>query len=137
MWTLAPQRNVPGMLSIATTEEIPLPWNAGGRPCVLVANEPGAYRDAISRALRMMRPEVEVLNVPSVQLDCEYERLQPALTVCSRLTKIVELGMSDWIELYPEGVSVAHFSAGGERLTHTQPDFDLILSLVDRLLPRT
>lgn len=103
---------------------------------MLVANEPGAYRDAISRALRVMRPEVEVLNVPPGDLDCEYARLQPALTVCSRLTKIVELGMSDWIELYPEGVSVAHFSAGGERLTSAQPDFDLILSLVDRLLPR-
>ncbi len=132
---LIPRRNVCGMLSIATTEPSPS-RNAGVRPRVLVANDPGAYRDAISRALRIMRPEVEVLNVPPAQLDCEYARLQPALTVCSRLTSVVESGLSDWIEIYPDGVSVANFSAGGERLTHSRPDFDLILWLVDRLPPR-
>lgn len=132
---------------MATTEN-PQPRNSGApvrvhtcdqpgfRPRVLVANDPAAYRDAISRALRAMRPEVEVLDVPPGDLDREYARLQPALIVCSRLTNVVESGLSDWIELYPDGVSVAHFSAGGERLTLARPDFGLILSLVDRLLPR-
>lgn len=126
-----------------TTTENPPARNAGAtaheRPCgrllVLVANDPGAYRDAISKALRMMRPDVEVLDVPPGDLDREYARLQPDLTVCSHLTKVVESGTSDWIELYPDGISVAHFSVGGERLTIAQPDFGLILSLVDRLLP--
>lgn len=138
------------MLSIAT--ENPAPRNtaapahgpAAGRPGlpphsrtrVLVANDPGAYRDAISRALRVMRPELEILAAAPEDLDREYTRLQPSLTVCSRLTSVVESGISDWIELYPDGVSVARFSSGGERLTFVRPDFDLILSLVDRLPPR-
>ncbi|HET7481024.1 MAG TPA: hypothetical protein VFJ72_16080 [Rubrobacteraceae bacterium] len=107
------------------------------RPRVLVANDPGAYRDAISRALRVMRPEVEVLDIAPAELDREYARLRPALTVCSKLTGAVEAGPSDWVELYPDGGSVAHLSVGGERSTLARPDFCIILSLVDRLLYRT
>lgn len=122
-----------------TTEHTLTPEAAAApdRPRVLVANDPGAYRDAIARALRVMRPDVEILDVAPAELDGEYARVRPALTVCSRLTRVVESGMTDWIELYPDGVSVAHFSAGGERLTLARPDFDLILSLVDRLVPET
>lgn len=105
------------------------------RPSVLVANDPGAYRDAISRALRIMRPDVEVFDVAPAELDSEYARVRPALTVCSRLTSVVESGRSDWIELYPGGGSLAHLRVEGERVTLTHPDFDAILSLVDRLLP--
>ncbi|HEX2728358.1 MAG TPA: hypothetical protein VHM16_01305 [Rubrobacteraceae bacterium] len=124
---------------MATTEKI-LPQSAGAtahvRPRVLVANDPGAYRDAISTVLSQLRPGVEVLAAVPKDLDDEYARLQPSLTVCSRLTRVVESGVSDWIELYPDGASVANFSVGGERSTLARPDFGLILSLVDRLLPQ-
>lgn len=56
---------------------------------VLVANEPCAYREAITGALQELRPHIEFNAVEPDGLDGEVARLRPHLVVCSQITAAV------------------------------------------------
>ena len=99
---------------------------------VLVANEPCAYREAITGVLRELRPHIEVNAVEPVRLDGEVARLRPHLVVCSRITVAVQ-ALLGWMMLYPDGENRAEIFAAGERVTLDNVEFGDLLSFIDRV----
>jgi hypothetical protein len=74
------------------------PPPAGGTPrvCVLVANEPRVYREALAGALAALRPEASVVAVEPAELDGMVVRTRPDLVFCSSLAPAVEAGDRAW-----------------------------------------
>ena len=52
-----------------------------GRPRVLMANEPRAYREGIAAVIGQLRPEVEVKTVEPSALDASISRFSPDMVV--------------------------------------------------------
>lgn len=99
---------------------------------VLIANDPRAYREAISGTLEALRPGFEVLMVEPGNLDEEVLRMAPHLVVCSRVSNIIEERAPVWIELYPGHSSGAVVQIADERTAIPEMDFETLLSTVDR-----
>ena len=100
----------------------------------LIANEPAIYREAISAALSVLRPGIEVFTAEPEDLEGEFLRLLPQLVVCSQPPKCMESDASVWVELYPDGASHAVLSSlDGCRTTLTGMDFDTLLSILDSI----
>jgi hypothetical protein len=99
---------------------------------VLVANEPCAYREAITDVLRELRPHIEVNAVEPEGLDGEVARLRPHLVVCSRITAAVSTLLA-WVMLYPDGENRAVISTAGEQVMLDNVGFDDLLSAIDRI----
>jgi hypothetical protein len=77
---------------------------------VLVANDPCLYREAITDALRELRPH---------------------LVVCSQISAAVHALLA-WIMLYPDGENRAVINTAGEQVTVNEVGFGDILSIIDR-----
>jgi len=109
--------------------------------CVVVANEPRSYREAITATLQALRPNIEVRIVEPEELDREVERGAPGLVLCSRATPTVEKEVPVWIELYPEHEPLAVVSISGLCLTAIEDlGFSDLLWILDRaelLAPRS
>jgi hypothetical protein len=103
------------------------------RSCILVANEPRTYREALTLAVRAERPMLDVRTVDPSELDHEVACCRPALVVCSELSPTVEQRTAIWVLLYPEGARLTVVGDGDESPAVTG-DLDLagILALVDR-----
>jgi hypothetical protein len=99
--------------------------------CILVANEPLAYREVISAALRKVRPHIRVHTTESAELNKEFLLLSPKLVICSRTTTLVEREAPAWVELYPEHTSRAVVSLAGRKTTFDKMDFDTLLAILD------
>jgi hypothetical protein len=99
--------------------------------CVLVANEPLAYREVISAALKKLRPHIRVHTTEPAELNKEFLLLSPRLVVCSRTTTLVEREAPAWLELYPDHTSGAVVSLAGRKTTFDKIDFDTLLSILD------
>lgn len=99
---------------------------------VLVANEPRAYREAITAVLRELRPHVEVSAIEPDGLAGEISRLHPHLVVCSCPCGAAQNGALSWVMLYPEGENRAEVIIAGERTMIAGIGFGDLLSIVDR-----
>ena len=99
---------------------------------VLVANEPCAYREAITGVLRELRPHIEVNAVEPDGLDGEVARQRPHLVVCSRITVALQ-ALLGWIMLYPDGENRAEFFTAGELMSVENVGFGDLLSFIDRV----
>jgi hypothetical protein len=98
---------------------------------VLIANEPLAYREVISAALRKLRPHLEVYTAEPTNLDKEFLRLSPKLVMCSRRTQLIERKACAWVELYPQHTYGAVVSLAGKKTPFEEMGFDALLSIVD------
>jgi hypothetical protein len=99
---------------------------------ILVANEPCAYREAITDVLRELRPHIEFDAVEPDGLDGEVARLRPHLVVCSRITAAMST-LLGWVMLYPEGENRAVISTSGEQMMVDNIGFEDLLSIIDRI----
>jgi hypothetical protein len=102
-------------------------------PCILIANDPRSYREALALALRAARPTIDVREVDPGNLDYEVLRRHPVFVVCSRLSATVEHGSNAWVLLYPEGERLAVI---GDEQVSVMSDLDLsgVLRLIDRAI---
>ncbi len=98
---------------------------------VLIANEPRMYREAITGALRELRPYVEVSTIEPDRFEGEVSRLRPHLVVCSRITPVALAGILTWVELYPDGENRAEVITAGERAALAGVRFADFLTIVD------
>ncbi len=80
--------------------------------CVLVANHPRAYREAIAAALRLVRPHIEV--VVADDLDHDLVCLAPDVVLCSSASAALH-GVRAWVDLYPDGASTSTIFLDGVR----------------------
>jgi hypothetical protein len=103
--------------------------------CILVANEPRAYREALAAALHELRPHIEVICIEPADLArtvCEYS---PRLVLCSWLIEAVARCSDAWILLYPDRENRAVISVGGRRTVVANITFSQLLSVIDELEP--
>ena len=103
--------------------------------CIVVANEPRAYREALAGALQELRPHIEIISLEPDDLEgkvCEYS---PRLVLCSRLTEAVERCSDAWILLYPNRENRAVISIAGRRTVVTDVEFSHLLAVIDELAP--
>lgn len=102
--------------------------------CIIVANEPRAYREALARAFRVRRPAVTVYLAEPGVLDRAVLDRAPAIVVCSALSEVIETRPRTWIVLYPDGEDRALVSIAGVRRTVAGVEFDDLLAAIDRAL---
>ena len=98
--------------------------------CVLLANEPRAYRDTLAVALRMLRPDAEVIVADPETLDAAVLQHGPNVVICSEVTYTVETQVPTWVLLYPEGDGSAVRHVAGERTTLREIDLAEIARLI-------
>jgi hypothetical protein len=103
-------------------------------PCIVVANEPRAYREALARAFRVRRPDVPVFLAEPGGLDRAVLDRAPAVVVCSALSAVVRTRPRTWIVLYPGGEDRAVLSVAGVRRTFVGVELDALLATIDETL---
>lgn len=109
---------------------------------VLVANEPRASREAISEALKILRPGVEItLGDPeSLERDSGFEVFDLVLHT-GRDLRAAGLAETDrppaLIDLHPGDLPVSHVEIDGECSTVLNIDLEDLISIVDRLAAHT
>jgi hypothetical protein len=104
--------------------------------CIVVANEPRAYREVLAAALHELRPHLEVICSEPDDLDGNICHRSPRLVLCSRLTEAVETYCDAWILLYPNRENRAVISVAGRRTVVTNVEFSHVLSVIDEVEPR-
>ena len=103
-----------------------------GRPRVLMANEPRAYREGIAAVIGQLRPGVEVETVEPHALDASIERFSPDMVICSKATAALEGGVRVWVELYPDNDASSVANIGGRRTEYAEIQLPDLLSIVDK-----
>ena len=99
---------------------------------VVLANEPRAYREALSEALRNLCPRAEVVIVEPAALHQHVRRFSPHLVLGSELDPEMLPGLFCWVDLYPNGERYAVITIGGERTTVGHLDLAGLLRLVEQ-----
>ena len=105
------------------------------KACIVVANEPRAYREVLTAALHELRPHIEVISIEPDDLDRNISHRRPRLVVCSRLTEVVERCCDAWILLYPHRENRAVISVAGRRTVVTNVEFCHLLAVIDEVAP--
>lgn len=106
------------------------------RPHVLVANEPHAYRAALARALRELRPDVLVHPVDPAELDLMVVALRPAFVVCSRLSPAVQVHAGAWFLLPPPDEDGAAIDPGCQDRSFPSTKLTTVVAAIDAALDR-
>jgi hypothetical protein len=99
--------------------------------CVLVANEPQAYREVLAAALRQLMPGVRILEIEPDTLASSIAALLPRVVICSRLGAVRDHLDIAWMVLYPEGKGIAIENAAGKRTIHPRLDLSDLVAFVD------
>ena len=108
------------------------PARRRGRPRVLMANEPRAYREGIAAVISQLRPAVEVETVEPDALDDSIKRYVPDMVICSKATETLKSRVRVWVELYPENGAISVANIGGRRIEYTEIQLPDLLSIVDK-----
>jgi len=108
------------------------PSGRRGRPRVLMANEPRAYREGIAAVISQLRPAVEVETVEPHALDDSILRYAPDMVICSKATETLKVRVKVWVELYPENGAISVANIGGRRMEYTEIQLPDLLSIVDK-----
>ena len=108
------------------------PARRRGRPRVLMANEPRAYREGIAAVISQLRPAVEVETVEPDALDESIKRYAPDMVICSKATETLKGRVRVWVELYPENGAISVASISGRRVEYTEIQLPDLLSIVDK-----
>jgi hypothetical protein len=95
-------------------------------------NEPRYYREVISSAVSMLRPNIEVVTREPELCDEELIRLEPDLVICSSATPAIRAHCSAWIELYPCDETLVVACVGGHPSTMNEPELDDFLTIIDQ-----
>ena len=103
--------------------------------CIIVANEPRAYREALAAALHGLRPHIEVICIEPDDLVGTVCQYSPRLVLCSQLTEALERCSNAWILLYPDRENRAVISVAGRRAVVPNVEFSQLLSVIDELEP--
>jgi hypothetical protein len=100
---------------------------------IIVANDPRAYREAITAAVSAAGPRFELISLEPHELDEAIVRLEPDFVICSRVSEVLETRCAAWLLLYPDGEHLVVINVGGNRTEMTDLDFDGLLHVVERV----
>ena len=100
-------------------------------PAILLANDPRAYREALTEAIRALRPAIDVHLGDPETLDVVTAMLRPALVICSEVTETVRALAPAWALLYPDGAPIVETHIHGRDATQADMELAELLALVD------
>lgn len=100
---------------------------------ILVVHELRTYRDTVAAALRALRPDIEVYEAESADLDREVLRLRPTLVICCRITELAEYCAPNWVQLYPDHEAMVIVNVRCRRSTISDFQFPELVSIVDEV----
>jgi hypothetical protein len=101
-------------------------------PCIIMANEPRAYREVMAAAFRSLRPQLEIVTVEPDELGAYLARHEPAVVVYSREGETVPARVFARVLLYPDGESRATVSVARVETSYADMEFDDLLGVLDR-----
>ncbi|QIN81224.1 hypothetical protein GBA63_00275 [Rubrobacter tropicus] len=102
------------------------------RLLVAFEEEYRAYQGAISSAIQVLRPGVEVEATGADALKEGLDRFAPQAVICSRPEGPDPDGRVAWIELPPEPDRTAVARLGDHRFELDNPSLETVLEVVDR-----
>src|SRR5919107_1376735 len=91
------------------------------------------YSDALERAIRGLRPEVEVAACNLAEIAEQLESFDPDLVVSSHPNTVDPGGRTAWYRLSPEPDEASEACLGGRRRRRSNPPLDELLSFVDEV----
>lgn len=106
-------------------------------PCIILANEPRAYREVIAAACGRRRPQLTVIAVEPDELDARLRhrgRAERWLVVHNRPSPAVEVGSFAWVRLAPDGEPGAVVGLAGRRATLAAVGLDDLLAIIDEVV---
>jgi hypothetical protein len=103
----------------------------GMRLLVAFASDYRAYGGAISSAIRVLRPHIQVESVGTDSLPGELARFAPQIVICSHPEGPDKGDRIAWIELPPESADVGHARLGDRRFEIQNPSLEKMLELID------
>ncbi len=104
-----------------------------GKICVLLANEPRVYREAMATAFRRLRPGAEIIVAEADELDEQIRDLRPHLVMSSQAARCLEDHPLSHVLLYSEGESKALVSLDGQQTAILDVELDDLLLVIDRV----
>lgn len=119
-------------LEVQTISNTSAVGERAGKPLVLLANEPRAYRESIAQVFAHLRPGVEVMTAEPDELTERVLSHGPVMVVCSEATGVVRERVPFWVELYPGYESRSVVSLEGRRSTIEEIELSDLLAVLDR-----
>ena len=100
---------------------------------VLIAHEDShrAYGEALERAIRGLRPSVEVSLVQARELGGEVGSLDPHLVVSGKPNTVDPGGRAAWVTLSEEPEEPSEVCVGGRRRGMENPGMEELLAVLD------
>ena len=92
-----------------------------------------AYRDALVRVIRTLRPQLVVTAVELRSLEAEVERIEPHLVVSSRPSTADVRGEVAWYRLSQEPAEPSEVCVGGRRSRSENPGLEVLVAVVDQV----
>ncbi len=99
------------------------------------------YRDIIARAVRALRPALEVRSAALAEIERELRRFDPHVVVCSRPGGEYPGGRGAWVEIPTDDEAtynkrLAQVCLDGERWKTEGPSLAELLAVLDRTQER-
>jgi hypothetical protein len=117
------------------SEEHPLDFNAGmahRRVRVIVALELLLHRDAISRAISLLRPDWEITELPPEELADVLANSVPDAVIASNLVEPAASTISVWVTLGSEGSADCVLIINGEQNEIGSPSLMSLLGFIEQ-----
>ena len=104
---------------------------------VLISFEDGfhAYRDTIAAAIRIVRPNAEVVTVEPVDIRETVKRIRPDVLIGSPLTRDDVEGVPAWVELSLDPAKPSRVNLNGCYSETVNPTLDKLLDIMDEVVP--
>ena len=104
---------------------------------ILVSFEDGfhAYRDTIAAAIRIVRPDAEVVTVEPGDIRATAKRFRPDVIIGSPLTRADVEGVPAWVELSLDPAKPSRVNVNGCYSETVNPTLDKLLVIMDDVVP--
>ena len=104
---------------------------------ILVSFEDGfhAYRDTIAAAIRIVRPNAEVITIEPVDIRETVKRFRPDVVIGSPLARADVEGVPAWVELSLDPAKPSRVTLNGCYSETVNPTLDKLLDIMDEVIP--
>lgn len=104
---------------------------------ILISFEDGfhAYRDTIATAIRIVRPNAEVVTVEPKDIGETTKHFLPDIMIGSPLSEADVEGVPAWVELSLDPAKPSRLSLNGCYSEAINPTLDKLLVIVDEVVP--
>lgn len=104
---------------------------------ILISFEAGfhAYRDTIATAIRIVRPNAEVVTVEPKDIGETTKHFRPDIMIGSPLSEADVEGVPAWVELSLDPSKPSRVNLNGCYSEEINPTLDKLLVIVDEVVP--